>query len=35
MKSAYGFHSGRTSYRLLAVQTVLLKGHRRSQDERN
>ena len=34
-KSAYGIDSGRTSYRLLAVQTVLLKGHRRSPDERN
>jgi hypothetical protein len=34
-KSAYGIHSGRTSYRLLAVQTVLLRGHRRSSDERN
>ena len=34
-KSAYGIHSGRTSYRLLAVQTVLLKRHRRSPDERN
>ena len=29
-KSAYGIDSGRTSYRLLAVQTVLLKGNRRS-----
>ena len=34
-KSAYGVHSGRTSYRLLAVQTVLLRGHCRSPDERN
>ncbi len=34
-KSAYGIHWGRTSYRLLAVQTVLLRGHRRSSDVRN
>jgi len=34
-KSAYGIDSGRTSYRLLAVQAVLLRGHRRSSDERN
>ena len=34
-KSAYGIDSGHTSYRLLAVQAVLLRGHRRSSDERN
>ncbi len=34
-KSAYGIDSGRTSYQLLAVQAVLLGGHRRSSDERN
>lgn len=34
-KSAYGVHSGRTSYRLLAVQTVLPKGRRRTPDKRN
>jgi hypothetical protein len=34
-KSAHGIHSGSTSYRLLAMQTVLLDGHSRSPDERN